>query len=276
MPRHTIEERNKNRRSGGLKQNLALPGSSNRRNVQGGIGQVQDQASPIVSEKKLEQPVVKPGGIRRTIGRVRDLFGRTGGSPSVIAAQGITKKLSDVASRLPTPTRRPTTTAKAAVVPETEAPLKRGEGRLTVTTGPRQGAKRGDVGGGLTELSRGVAPAKRKGSNIGRLAGALFEQRSRAGGIAARRKAQRAETKATTGRIKALSSALKDTELLADVEGETKIADFRNNLRTQIADLAIKGAGGGQDAVLNDAARFLKAGFSREEVESIMGRLGNR
>ncbi len=35
----------------GIKRNLALPGESNRRNIQGGVGQVQDQASPIVSEK---------------------------------------------------------------------------------------------------------------------------------------------------------------------------------------------------------------------------------
>lgn len=56
----------RNRRRGGLKRNLASPSESNRQNVLGGRGQVQDQTSPIVSEKALEQPLIKPGGVGRS------------------------------------------------------------------------------------------------------------------------------------------------------------------------------------------------------------------
>lgn len=65
------DDRNRSRRRGGLKRNLASPGESNRRNVLAGRGQVQDQTSPIVSEKALEQPLVKPGGVLKGRSTVR-------------------------------------------------------------------------------------------------------------------------------------------------------------------------------------------------------------
>ena len=298
------------RRRGGLKQNLALPGESNRQNVQGGVGQVQDQAKPIVSGKALEQPQVKPtGGIKRAVGRVGRSIREVGLQPGAIATNLLTKETGG--DRIASPARTeadiqggikkriergvavPTFDKKGKLI-GTERKI--GTSILTQKDGVDilRGTKppateqidftRGtpiEVRGAKARRARALArtgrgaPRGKQGIDIFASAGRLAESLASPEAQAERKLARGAAVRRKGRRadIKLANERIKVlSSTLANIPELEENEEIRSKITTQITDLISKGTS--DDSVLNEATRFKKAGFSDEETTSILQRLG--
>ncbi len=287
------------KKRGGLKRNLALPGESNRAKILGGRGQVQDQASKIVSEKALEQPLVKPGGLRRTVGRVGRAIREVGLQPSAIATNLLTKGKAAgdrIVSPAITEGEVATATRKRKKKPEQRqigTSVLTEEGGVSTLRGTRKPAPDIDFTRGtakevaiakraqaraLAKTGRGRGGVRRGGGGIdifasaGRLAESLASpeaqaERKLARGITAGRKGRRADVKLVNERIKALSSTLAN---IPDLEENEEI---RNRITTQITDLITKGTADQKDPVLAFAEQAKKAGFGSDEIKSLATRL---
>lgn len=291
----------RNRRRGGLKRNLALPGESNRQNVLGGRGQIQDQASPIVSEKALEQPLVKPGGVLKGRSTVRreapvatpgatatelfklgprgrqDIAGagagaRPGGVAGDVGPQGLSAEDRTLLENL----KRQGVTSEPIIRGGKVVGLR---GKPVKPEAEVQKPKKFttfSIGGIENILSRTGELAERFSRPE-----AVAKQR-RGISAAAGRKGRRAEAKSVNEQIKAVTTALKNTESLFDEEGETEISDFKTNLRSQLnnlikqqADVAAGvGVGGGPDTstVTGFATQLKELGASNEEIQAMAQR----
>jgi hypothetical protein len=282
-----------NRRTrGALKKSLGISGEDDK--VLTGTGQNIEQDSPIVSNKALEQQLVR-GGARR---KGRSTLRRPEEEP-----------FTDPASQLTAGERfrldAPKTEATVKRVAKGQGPLQpvggaraRTGGAINPRTGERFTEKFGTSFGGvskegvLTLVGPGEkAPAgarKPAGtgldfdildfegldnifSSAGNLAAffsspAFQSQQFKARGAQSRRKIATAQTKATNERIKALSSAL---ENIPDIEGNE---DIRGQLTSQITDLITNGSEQ-DDPVFRFAELAKNRGFKREEIESLAQRL---
>lgn len=287
----------RNRRRGGLKRNLALPGENNRQNVLGGRGQIQDQTSPIVSEKALEQPLVKPGGVlkgRSTVRREAPVA--TPGATTTELFKLGPRGPQDIAGAGARPGKATEAVGPQGLSAEDRTLLENLK-RRGVTSEPiiREGKVVGLRGKPVKPEAEVQKPKKFTTFSIGGIenilsrTGELAERFSRpeavakqrrARGVAAGRKGRRAEVKSVNEQIKAVTSALKDTESLFDEEGETEISDFKTNLRSQLNNLIKQqsdiaaGVGGGPDTstVSGFATQLKELGASNEEIQAMAQR----
>lgn len=224
-PRRKITDR--------LRENLEPPGEASARGVQTRRGQVQDQDSPVVKEKALEQPLVRTGGIRGRTTLRRE-------SPVVEPGKLTAREK----FRLEGPGVRP----ELFPGPVKEAPIKvageRVTGGLRKLAVPRPIEAEAEAPPAEPRGPGGIKPAAapKKSFNIlnfegienifssaGELAAHFASpefqaERRRARTAAASRKGRTSELKSIDSSIRALSGALADVSVQGDEELESTLA----------------------------------------------------
>lgn len=277
-----MADNDRTRRLGGLKSNLALPGESNRRNVQGGVGQVQDQASPIVSEKALEQPVVKPRGLRgrTTVRREAPVktAGITGTEMLRLGPRGQQDIFPRVAKKVePRQIDTSVLTEKGGVStlrgtkpPATEQP--------DFTRGKRLGGARKKKSFNILNFEGIENIFSSAGELAAHFASPGFQaQQRKARGVVAGRKGRIAELKSIDSSIKALSGALADVELSEDEELKSTLSTQLSEAVSQRRNVATGagGAGRGLDMTTPEGFVTFLAGknIPKEERLSLTRRL---
>lgn len=287
------DDRNRNRRRGGLKRNLASPGENNRRNVLAGRGQVQDQTSPIVSEKALEQPLVKPGGLQ----------GRSTVRPEApVTTTGLTtREKFKLGPRGPQDIMK----AGAGIGRATEPAAAQGlseEDQALLANLARRGVKsepiirNGKVVGlrGTPPKPEAEVPEKKSFNilsaegikNIFERSGEIAERRTTPGALARQRRVRGAAIgrKEKRASLKQLDTSIKDIastiEKLSLTEGnETTASSLQEQLDNMIRERADVAAGVGGDrggpdisTVSGFATQLKELGLSNDEIRAISQR----
>ncbi len=266
--------------SGAAKRNLGG------QDVQARVGAIQEQAPGTVSEKVLDQPLVKPGGVR----------GRSTSRRRVTAGVGLGPKPTGLKQAKIGSISTPSValgplTEKKAEPRQIGTSVLRKEGGVDVLRGtnPPATQQRDFTRGSAVEVAvakkaKARALAKtgrgvRRGKDTidifataGRLAESLASpeaqaERKLARGAAVRRKGKRADVKLANERIKALSSTLANIPELEENE------EIRNKITGQITDLITKREADQKDPVLAFAEQAKSAGFGSDEIKSLATRL---